>query len=251
MGRGILLSLLGGTAAAGLWAMIASLTGYEAGIVAWIVGLLAGIGMMAGRGKGAVRSRGAGMAAAAVAVLAILGGKFAAVHLLVQETLNSEAYSLADARAALEWETYERMEREGRPLTETDDGVPREVQLEANRAWTAMTQREREQYFTDHAALDAQERAEAQPVLTVLAFLFSFGLFDLLWVGLAVSTAYRSGSAGLPPTASEEAAADEAPVSGAAFWRPMAESEAPRSLPFSTKSDESGPAADVARRDAA
>ncbi len=70
-----LLAATGGAVlGAGLWALIANLTGYEIGYVAWAVGGLVGGAAAAAGGRGA----GSGVLCAVLAVAAILGGKFVA-----------------------------------------------------------------------------------------------------------------------------------------------------------------------------
>lgn len=203
--KGIACSVGGGMVGAAIWAGAAFATGYEFGILAWVVGGLAGLGMYFGAGSS--RTRLTGVAAAAIALVAVLGGKFIAVSLYIDHMIAKEGAAVIDDEVAqqhMRSEIYDQMVVEQVDLTWPDgmdagdameEGYfPVEVTAAAARRWNAMDEVDREQFKTNlQAATDADLR-HAQGVLTGLAFIFSFGLLDLLFVGLAVSSAYKFGA---------------------------------------------------------
>ncbi|MEO1007405.1 MAG: hypothetical protein AAFX79_02455 [Planctomycetota bacterium] len=74
--RALVGALVGGIIGATIWGVIAYHTGYEIGWIAWGVGVLCGIGAVAG--SGGRTGDGTGILAAVVALAAIAGGKLAA-----------------------------------------------------------------------------------------------------------------------------------------------------------------------------
>jgi hypothetical protein len=57
-----------------------------------------------------------------------------------------------------------------------------------------MSASDREQFMAELRTQYQHDVQAARPVIGVVAFLFSFGLFDLVWFGLALSTAYKIGA---------------------------------------------------------
>lgn len=79
---GLLGSLLGALIGAAVWAVVAIVTEYQLGIIAWGLGALAGYGMARGHREGRV---GAGLAAALVAVLGILAARVVMVSYMARD----------------------------------------------------------------------------------------------------------------------------------------------------------------------
>ncbi len=147
----------------------------------------------------------AGMVAAVLAVVSVLAGKYAMVHLLMaapaaslEEYLDDDAMisSIADqivvehesAGRAVSWpagvnadEAYERSH------------YPPEIWTEAESRWNAVSAEEKENLKKAQAELIGAvfESVEGAPSALFLA---SFGGFDLLWFGLAAVTAFRLGA---------------------------------------------------------
>jgi phosphate/sulfate permease len=78
MVKGIIGGLIAAVIGAGVWAAIAYFTGYEIGWIAWGIGAL--VGFVAAKAAGDDAGDGLGIVAAVIAVLAILGGKYAVGH---------------------------------------------------------------------------------------------------------------------------------------------------------------------------
>jgi len=83
---------VGGVVGAAIWALIAYSSGHEVGWIAWGVGVLTGLGVKvaAKDGEGAAQ----GIVAAILAILALAGGKYAAVHFLVEHEVAKMAPAL-------------------------------------------------------------------------------------------------------------------------------------------------------------
>ncbi len=195
MARGFLGAVAGGALGAGLWAAVSYFTGYEIGWIAWAVGGLVGAGMAWGaEGRG---GQGAAVLAAAVALGAVLLGKFSAAHYSVRHWVEetSSALTLDDARDHLAMKVQGQLIEGGVEISEAtgDEGYATVVVMERDRRWAAMDKAERESYLESVRAEMIRESEEATGALTILAFIFSFGVFDLVFGFLAVTTAYKIG----------------------------------------------------------
>jgi hypothetical protein len=94
--RDVSIGLVAGAIGAGIWAVIAYFTGFELGWIAWGVGLLVGVGVAIGnKGEGSVP---AGVLAAVLAILSVVGGKYAMVRMVIPD----EGELVASTIAALE-----------------------------------------------------------------------------------------------------------------------------------------------------
>lgn len=203
--------LIGGAIGATVWALIAVKSGYEIGWVAWGIGALVGCAVnVCSRGhEGSLP----GMAAAAIAVLSIVLGKYLAVVMIfwnAESTAGIDATMIdvdeSDMIAEVADTIVDEREQQGRPVQWPDDddfdpdpekfpmGYPADVWQEATGRWNARPQAERD------AELD-ERRSSQQEMFTAFTgairweiFKASFGPLDVLWILLAVSTAYRLGS---------------------------------------------------------
>ncbi len=212
-------SVIGGALGAALWAAVAYFTNYEVGFIAWAIGAMAGAGAFVGSG----RQGGAacGGIAVLVALAGIAGGKYAAIELNVSDVTvkfekDLEAEIAKRHNDVPIWIAYvadrvvEEREADGKkvewpggaapedPQGESD--YPKDVWKDATARWDAMSETDQEAFkhgteesFRAHAK--QLMRAEAGSAANQ-AFFSSFGLFDLLWVFLAVASAFRIGSAG-------------------------------------------------------
>ncbi|MCA9295800.1 MAG: hypothetical protein KC983_04770 [Phycisphaerales bacterium] len=217
----ILGGVIAGAIGAAVWAGIAIGTGYEIGWIAWGIGALVGFGVLVG-GKGQAGGMGA-VIAILLAVLSIMVGKYATVHMAVSELIakgSSSEYaqeirdSMNSPEGAELLTSYvadsvaEEWEGEGRavnwpagidPYTGvTKDEYPPDVWLEAAsrlRSMNPMERRELEQYaFEDAMAGLEMIPAVDRQLLTMDIFRSTFGLMDILFFGLAILTAGKLGA---------------------------------------------------------
>lgn len=172
-----------------------------------LVAGLAGLGMYLGAGP--FRTRVTGVQAAVLALVAVLGGMFVAVSLPIDRMIARECGLVIDDHIAQVriWSELCEHRLPARVSCTWPHGVdadtamehgnfPIEVSTAARRRWSAMDPASRDEFKTAvQASVDAEMR-HAQDALTGLAFIFSFGLFDLLFVALAIFSAYKFGAAG-------------------------------------------------------
>lgn len=206
MTRALFGATLGGLVGAALWTAVAFLFHYEIGWIAW------GVGVAAGYGAAKFGDRldwTTGAAAAGIAVLSIALGKFAAVHLVVDDaiaeiTRSETGVSDEFAISYVADEVVLAFQQEGRavnwpggvepsnPSSETE--YPRDVWGEAVTAWTELTPKERADFKTE---LTSGMQANADTIrehAVQAGFRESFGALDLLFVFLAIGSAYKLGS---------------------------------------------------------
>ncbi len=202
LARGFVGSIVGGLVGGFIWTSFSYGTGYELGFVAWVVGALAGYGMA--RASEGCTSRAAGFLAALVALVAIPCAKLAVVHLHTRELL-AEAGEFTEENIVDEFAHEDVMARydEG-DLTDEDlevywESGPDTATLAAAQArWDGLPAEEQEARLTEGRAQADSEMENATFALNLLFFLFSFGPYDLLWFGLALTTAYKIGSSSDP-----------------------------------------------------
>ncbi len=202
--KGLVGAGLGSIAGAAVWALLASLTHYEFGIVAWALGAAAGFGMVLGSG-----GRGGfwlGASAALIAIVGILSGKLLVAHVIASEHVTKMIDTIGEdeAIASIRDDVMTQWLSEDRAMTwpaqmtreeAIDEGyVPPEVEREAGNRWRPMSEEDRHVHITG-LKVEANENSAGMTVAaTVLAFVFSFGLFDLLWCVLAIGSAYTIGA---------------------------------------------------------
>ncbi len=73
---------------------------------------------------------------------------------------------------------------------------PQDIWAQATAAWDAMSTAEQASYWASWKQEMSEGRALAEAQLTSYGFVQSFGLFDILWVVLAVGTAAKLGAGG-------------------------------------------------------
>ncbi len=191
---------LGGGIGAVVWMLISFTTGYEVGIIAWLVGFLSGLGVMIGtRGTGGT---GYGLLASGIAVVCILGGKLGAVSLEI-DRFEREELTVTEANAIdyLSSEVASEMTESG-TLDDSawadladDENYPAVVVAEAQRRWEAMPADERAAFMRDTTAENKAVAEQYRGIATILFFFLSFGLWGFLWLGLATVSAFKLGSA--------------------------------------------------------
>jgi phage FluMu protein Com len=155
-----------------LWWLVAIFTGYEFGIIAWIVGGLAGAGMSFGYG---VEDLMAGIAAAFIAFLAIIVGKimiFVAIVLMLIATI---ADGVDEDMEVIDGQFVAEQMEEGE-----DQFVAEEIEDEE------VAPNELEDVDIPLGAMGMSAFA--------LFFMEMFGLLDVIFLLLACYTAYQVGS---------------------------------------------------------
>jgi len=212
---------LAGLIGAAIWAGIGYFTGLEIGWIAWGIGMLVGIGVrVVGSQEVAyfdktqrkmVRSRVgaegplAGMVAAVLAVVSVLAGKYALVHLFLSAPAASlEDYLEDDAMiSSIADDIVVERESQGRAVS-WPSGVtpgeayeradyPPEIWTEAETRWNALPEDEQASLKKAQAELIGMALGNMEGAQSAV-FFSSFGVFDLLWFGLAAATAFKLGS---------------------------------------------------------
>lgn len=232
--KGLVGAGLGAIAGAAVWALLAYFTNFEFGLVAWAVGVAAGFGMMIGSGgKGGI---GMGIAAALVAILGILAGKLMVAHVIATEHVARSIAEIGEVEAvdALREDVMSQWLSEQRTMTwpkgmtpeeALDEGyVPPEVEKEAAARWRRMDDADRQHHINGLRVAASQSATERTLLTTVFAFVFSFGLFDLLWCVLAIGSAYKLGSR--VPSAEPAAVAQATPTVGRPVVQPASQAPA-------------------------
>ncbi len=150
----ILIALIaGGVAAlvgAGVWILVSHFTGYEVGIIAWGVGAVVGIAVYLGSGQtGGVAL---GLLAVVLAVAGVVGGKFGAVYVDVQDVMNSDdLYIAAVADELIYRQEKETGQRIPRPYVDEDTAesieefYPSRAWQQARLQWHQMPEAEKQQ----------------------------------------------------------------------------------------------------------
>lgn len=201
--KGLILGLIAGVIGAGVWAAVSFYTGYEVGFIAWGIGLLVGIGMIAGAQDQASGATGA--VAAVIALAAVLGGKYATVHLAFEDLVQASGgwtYTEHDMLVVHADEVVVEWEDEGRTVdwpsgmtideAYEEEDYPPEVWAEARTRWDALSDQDQKTMLAEYQAGAQAAMSQARQE----GFLRSFSLFDILWIGLAVVTALKLGSGG-------------------------------------------------------
>ncbi|WP_437186116.1 hypothetical protein SH668x_003253 [Planctomicrobium sp. SH668] len=204
--------LLGGLVGAGIGGIVWVLLGYyanvEVGYIAWGIGLLAGLGVrvLADSEHGI----GPGIAAVTTATLVICVSKYVVISMLLSNSLQTDllrsnftlseeeevaliaseiAQSQEEAGTAVKWPKGMTLED---AFLKAD--FPASIWKEALAVRRKQTPEERAKMLQDRReAIDAIID-EMVPAMRQDLFFAQFGIFDLLWFGLAAFTAFRVGS---------------------------------------------------------
>lgn len=243
--------VIGGVIGAVLWGAVGYFTGREVGWVAWLVGLLTGIGVrsaLANKGSSA-----AGVLAAAVAFGAGLAGKFAVAELSMHRFRTEIAaalaqepeYSREDVIGFMCTDLVVKYEEQGTLFEWPEDVDPDDAYLpehfpsavveEASAAWDGLTSAEQRNYL--HAMHGRIVGTADEATRDGSFFLASFGPFDILWMLLALSTAFKVASQNDGPTpdagSGQQASRPDDDAAATSGWRWPAGSEQPGPAPGS------------------
>ena len=199
---GIIAAFVGG----GIWAALVFATNLEIGWVAWGIGGLVGLAMSRATVN---RSRGLAVAAAALAVLGLAAGKafiFIGSSSAIAESITEDPTML---RGAIAWQMYDERALEPATLAAIDetetagdtisDVLWADMLAQAEVRYSAMSEEEREQLAEQTTQGVMQSLGVSGGIMAQIT------LFDLLWVFLAVSTAFRMMSPAARQPAAEMA----------------------------------------------
>ena len=141
----------------------------------------------------------------AIAIPCILLGKYAVVHLIVGKfdvlfnaaddntMISIEADQIAEARVAA-GQTVNWPEEKDSDDAPVAAHYPADIWAEALQRWNQLSPDERQAKKNAHEQEMGQLLGDVKANLRKVAFQNSFGVFDLLWFGLAALTAFRLGS---------------------------------------------------------
>lgn len=223
---GCVLSLVGGAIGEALWCFIAYKTGYEVGYVAWGIGLITGFGMALGSRMCGVLP---GVVAAAVALLAIIVAKILLVVVVLAAILTGDT-SNAELKKAyvMRHVAVEVLTEQGVDPDQATDAQWERAGRTAERRVEAMKKADLERAMTRYRAEDeaaaqgadgdakpaaersgpsradvefaaAEDTAVDDGTADAMGSMFwaLFGFMDVIFILLAVGTAYKVGSSGL------------------------------------------------------
>jgi hypothetical protein len=190
--------LVGGAVGAAIWAGIMAVTGIEIGYVAWLVGITTGFGVAV-----VARDRTdwlSGTIAAVIALAAIAGGRYVGFHLIARDLASKGEINLqmTDDLAVMWIATEIADEREAKgeklawPMGMTNDDAveegdfPKDVWAAAEKRWANASPEWREDHKKRHTLTTES--------LSDIAFMHSFSIIDLVFIGLALFTAWGIGS---------------------------------------------------------
>ncbi len=208
--NGMIGGAIGGLIGAMAWAGVTYVTGYEIGWLAWGIGVLVGVGHAAGYRAGGPA---AGVSAVIISVLALMVGKYASVGLMMgdwagdfRQEMLVELQDDDQAIAYMADQIILKLEESGRPVDWPDDDAlddameardfyPANVWAEAADQWYSMDAQE-QQAFREYAVTSLESDInDLHDSLTSVGFLLAFGLFDIVFFGLAMAAAYKIASA--------------------------------------------------------
>ena len=203
----ILLGVIAGAIGAAIWAAIAVATEHEIGWIAWGIGLLVGFGVRIGAGSES-EGPGYGALASILAVLAIVGGKYAAIHYSVESAVadNMLAGGLTDEDmiVGIADEVVLQFEEAGEPLNwppgqdvevaDSQGDYPPNVWAEATRIYESLPAEDREAEKRGQQAAIEQNLPQLKAQFRDEAFRNSFSPIDILFFVLAIATAFKLGS---------------------------------------------------------
>lgn len=206
MFRALVGAAIGGLIGAALWAAVAFLFNFEIGWLAWGVGVLAGFGAAKACSD---LDFSTGVAAAGMAVLAIALGKYVTVHFVVQdymEEVASQGMQVSDELAIsfLADDVIEMYAAEGTPMRwpggmppenpTTQVEYPPEVWSVAQADWSSWSPAEQNDYKAQLRANAAANIHRIEAEAMQAGFRASFSGMDVLFVLLAMGSAYKIGS---------------------------------------------------------
>lgn len=196
---------IGGLIGAAIWAGISYVTNYEIGWLAWGVGFLVGLGVRLGAQDW--EGVAPGLLAVAVAMLAVVGGKYAAISLHLSHAMadfTMPSVSAQDIQESLAEDIVSEREENKKPVkwapgksldtAEILADYPQDVQKEAIKRWDDLGADEQARRISE--LKEGQEKLQKflHGEVHKMAFFASFGVMDAVFFLLAAVTAFRLGS---------------------------------------------------------
>lgn len=197
-------SAIGGVIGAFVWWAIATYANLEIGWIAWGIGALTGFG--AAKGAGGEASALTGGLAVVVALLSIVGAKYAVATLGIAEAMETPmapiegelAISYVADDVVLEFEeegrSVEWPEGAGYVMPSAEEHYPADVWALAVERWEALGAEGRDARIRDWTRTREEGRQAFAAALRDQWFRDSFALMDILFLGLAVVTAFKIGA---------------------------------------------------------
>lgn len=199
-----------GAAAGGLvWFLIGYYAKAEVGYIAVLVGFLAGLGVRVAASESEVGT-GPAMAALIAAFFGIAVAKYAVTRIRVDNILAPMiAQAMADPseserHSEMANEVAEKREAVGKPVAwpagkdlesaELEADYPADIWAEAKQRLDAETPEQRQLALQQRQQMLQNGLGEARQAIIKQVFVQSFGMYDLLWFGLAGMAAWRTGS---------------------------------------------------------
>lgn len=203
----VLAGSIGGAVGAAIWAAISYATNYEIGWIALGIGFVVGVCVRVSAGE-SEEGFAPGLTAAAVAILSVLAGKFAAYSMLVasiggldlpleitpEDMIVRQADEIVKERQS-RGQTVAFANGKNLETASTQADYPTDIWQQASQKWQTLGPAEQEKQM-------AAEREEMKQVATLLGdglrnlappFSETFSLFDALWFFLAAATAFKLG----------------------------------------------------------
>lgn len=204
----IIAGSIAGIAGAALWAFVAYKLGLEIGWIAWIIGALVGFAVSMAGGQGG----NAGLVAAAIAVLAICGGKIATVEMTISRGIE-KGFASTEARAS-----FEKMRTAApafRKVTSRDQypafmiahrfteaAKPEEVTPEELERFEQSKAPDLQDFENRYRSFDEWKTKKSQSITLEIGRSISLwdelkatlGFFDVIFFCLGIGTAIRVGS---------------------------------------------------------
>ena len=214
--KGIPGGVIAGLVGAAVWAGIAYGTGYEVGWIAWGIGVIVGFGVASGS-EGGTR---AGSLAAVISIFAILGGKYAAVELIMNKELPRQSELIEQALAKLENDEFvisvladdivAEREAHGQTIAwprgvvpdeaEERSDYPSDIWSEASSQWNQMSKEDRQACRTEIGDAIRENIKEGYGTfwreVSKEGFVSSFGVLDIVFIVLALVTAFKIAARG-------------------------------------------------------
>jgi len=203
MGRGLAGAIGGGVLGALIWGGLAAISGWEFGLVAWLIGGLVGGAAVALGGRGTQLA----LLCGAIAALSIVAGKFAAVHFIVEGSALEKELK-AELETLFTVEFYEESMRDAREFANVagEHEYPAFIQErgfmvdleEFKTVWAPMLRHwsvtpeyypEAKTTYVKHM-LPYVTTVVREEVSYAEVMKGSFGLMDLVFFGLGIFTAW-------------------------------------------------------------
>jgi hypothetical protein len=202
----VIAGTIGGVIGAAIWAGITYGTNHEIGWIAWGIGVLVGFAVRVAAGNS--DGFGPGLVAAVIAVLSIVGGKYAASALMVNAAMKEVATTTAitaddmiqseAAEIVEEWTTANKKLKwaPGKSLDEAESlaDYPADVVAEAKKRWTAKPAAQQQEEIATRTELIRSLTDMIAGQARHAGFMASFSPIDGLFFLLAVMSAFKLGS---------------------------------------------------------